>query len=210
MNHYSVEISSKTIVHYMNQESNTVDRKNREDLLKQKSMLIWLTGLSGSGKTTIANLVEQKLNELEYLTYLLDGDIVRNGINKDLGFSDADRAMNNNRVAEIAKLFLDSGIVVLASFISPFEKDRAMVKEIVGAQNFIEIFIDTPLEECERRDVKGLYKRARSGEIPSFTGISSPYEKPQNSDLTVRTMDVNEDEAAEIVLNTILTSISYK
>jgi len=146
--------------------------------LKQKPKLIWFTGLSASGKSTLANALELQLFQAGYLTFVLDGDNLRNGINKDLSFTVEGRKENLRRVAEIAALFLEAGIIVIAAFVSPFAKDREMVREIVGAGNFIEIHVGTPIEICEQRDGKGLYKKARLGEITDFTGISSPYEAP--------------------------------
>ncbi|MFT4523215.1 MAG: adenylylsulfate kinase [Bacteroidia bacterium] len=190
------------------QQSLLVTKHQREGLLNQKSLLIWFTGLSGSGKSTIANLLEEKLHKKGHLTYLLDGDNVRNGINKDLTFSAEDRSTNIRRIAEVAKLFLDSGVVVLASFISPFQKDRSFVKDLVGADNYMEVYVNTPLEECEKRDVKGLYAKARAGTIPFFTGITSPYEPPEHSDLTINTMEVSEIEAVDLVYNAALERIT--
>ena len=157
-----------------------IKKEDREKIKNQKSCTIWLTGLSGSGKSTIANLVDQKLYELGYHTYILDGDNTRLDLNKDLGFSDEDRIENIRRISEVSKLLNDAGIITICSFISPFEINRIQAKEIIG-DNFIEIFIKTDLEICEMRDPKGLYKKARLGEIKDFTGISSPYEIPQNA-----------------------------
>jgi adenylyl-sulfate kinase len=149
----------------------------------QKPCVLWFTGLSGSGKSTIANALEERLAEMGYHTYLLDGDNVRHGLNKDLGFSDADRTENIRRIGEAAKLFVDAGIIVLTAFISPFRSDRALVRAIVQADEFLEIFVDTPLFICEQRDPKGLYARARRGEIKNFTGLDSPYEPPDNPEV---------------------------
>jgi len=160
-----------------------ITKKQRAKQKNQKACILWFSGLSGSGKSTIANGVEQKLFEMNYHTYLLDGDNVRHGLNNDLGFDDKSREENIRRVAEVAKLFVDSGLIVLSSFISPFQKDRDFVRSIVEDGEFIEIFIDAPLEVCESRDPKGLYKKARDGEIKNFTGISSPYEKPKNCEI---------------------------
>ena len=157
-----------------------IKKEDREKIKKQKSCTIWLTGLSGSGKSTIANLVDQKLYELGYHSYILDGDNTRLDLNKDLGFSEEDRIENIRRVSEVSKLLNDAGIITISSFISPFEINREQAKEIIG-EDFIEIFIKTDLEVCEMRDPKGLYKKARLGEIKDFTGISSPYEIPQNA-----------------------------
>jgi len=157
----------------------TLSQKDRAKLKMQKPFLLWFTGLSGSGKSTLANAVELALFEQGKHTYLLDGDNIRMGLNQGLGFSKNDRQENLRRIAEVSKLFLDSGLIVLAAFISPFEADRQKVKNIVGKEAFIEIFVDSPLESCEKRDIKGLYAKARRGEISHFTGISSPYEQPK-------------------------------
>jgi len=157
-----------------------ISKEDREKIKNQKSCTIWMSGLSGSGKSTIANQLETILNEQGYHTYTLDGDNTRLGLNKGLGFSEEDRIENIRRVAEVAKILNDAGLVVICSFISPFEKNRTQAKEIIG-ENFIEVFIDADLETCEIRDPKGLYKKARAGEIKDFTGISSPFEVPQNA-----------------------------
>ena len=180
-----------------------ITRNNREKINGHKSYLFWFTGLSGSGKSTLANLVEISLNQKGYLTYILDGDNLRQGLNKDLGFVPEDRAENIRRIGEISNLFLDAGIITLATFVSPFIKDRENVKKIVGKENFIEIFINTSIEECERRDVKGLYKKARTGEIKNMTGISSPYEAPLNPDLEIITFEKTIEESVHEILNFI-------
>ncbi|WP_289078814.1 sulfate adenylyltransferase subunit CysN [uncultured Thalassospira sp.] len=166
----------------------------------QKSVVLWFTGLSGAGKSTVANLVEKKLHALGKHTYTLDGDNVRHGLNKDLGFTDADRVENIRRVGETAKLFVDAGVITLVSFISPFKSERQLARSLVEKDEFIEVFIDTPLEVCEQRDVKGLYKKARAGEIANFTGISSPYERPENAEIVVNTADQSAEEAAEQIV----------
>ena len=166
----------------------------------QKPAALWFTGLSGSGKSTIANLVEGKLHSQGRHTYLLDGDNVRHGLNRDLGFTDADRVENIRRVAEAAKLFVDAGLIVLVSFISPFRSERRLARELMGPGEFIEIFVDTPIEECMKRDPKGLYLKAKAGEIRNFTGIDSPYEEPENAELTIRTM---QDEPAAHAANIV-------
>ena len=166
-----------------------VDKAARARSLGQSPRCLWFTGLSGSGKSTIANLVEKRLTALGLHTYVLDGDNVRHGLNKDLGFSDEDRVENIRRVAEVAKLMVDAGLIVLVSFISPFRAERRMARELFDDGEFIEVFVDTPLEEAERRDVKGLYAKARAGSIPNFTGISSPYEAPEAAELHLRTLD---------------------
>jgi len=167
----------------------------------QKSVILWFTGLSGAGKSTVANLVEKKLHALGKHTYTLDGDNVRHGLNKDLGFTDADRVENIRRVGETAKLFVDAGVITLVSFISPFKSERQLARSLVEDGEFIEVFIDTPLEVCEQRDVKGLYKKARAGEIANFTGIDSPYERPENAEITVNTSDQTAEEAAEAIVS---------
>ncbi len=176
-----------------------VTRTDRERLLGQRGVLLWFTGLSGSGKSTVANLAAQKLHESGKLTYLLDGDNVRHGINKDLGFSLADRKENIRRIGEVAKLFVDAGVITLASFISPLLEDRMDLRKLLGA-DFVEIFVDCSLEVCEARDPKGLYKKARSGEIKDFTGISSPYERPENPEISLQTGAQDLEECAEIIL----------
>ena len=157
-----------------------ITKDNRESLKKQKSCTIWMSGLSGSGKSTIANLLETKLFEMGYHTYIMDGDNTRLGLNKNLGFSDQDRIENLRRVAEVCKLMNDAGLIVICSFISPFESNRQLSKEIIG-ETFLDVFVDASLETCETRDPKGLYKKARAGEIKDFTGISSPFEVPKNA-----------------------------
>jgi bifunctional enzyme CysN/CysC len=173
-----------------------VHKKSRARLAKQKPCILWFTGLSGAGKSTIANLVEKRLHAEGHQTYLLDGDNVRHGLNKDLGFTDADRVENIRRVAEVAKLMVDAGLIVLVSFISPFRSERLMARELVGEGEFVEVFVDTPLAEAEKRDVKGLYAKARRGELKNFTGISSPYEAPESPELRIDTTSHAPAEAA--------------
>ena len=163
-----------------------LDKEDRAALKDQKPCILWFTGLSGSGKSTIANALESRLHAMNKHTYLLDGDNIRMGLNKGLGFSDEDRIENIRRIGEVSKLFVDAGLIVLTAFISPFRKERNMVRELVMEDEFIEIFIDTPLEVCEKRDPKGLYHKARNGEISNFTGISSPYEAPLDPELHIR------------------------
>ena len=163
----------------------TVGIKQREVLLNQKPFVLWFTGLSASGKSTIANIVEHKLHNMQYKTYLLDGDNVRHGLNNDLGFDEKSRVENIRRIGEVSKLFTDSGLIVLTAFISPFISDRKLVRDLFDKGNFLEIFIDSSLEICEKRDPKGMYKKARKGEIKNFTGISSPYEAPENPEIHV-------------------------
>jgi bifunctional enzyme CysN/CysC len=162
-----------------------VTQEARGTLMGQRPRVLWFTGLSGSGKSTIANLVEKKLFAAGKHSYILDGDNIRLGLNKDLGFTEEDRVENIRRVAEVAKLMVDAGLIVLATFISPFRKDREFARSLFKPGEFIEVFVDTPLEICERRDTKGLYRKARSGQIPNFTGISSPYENPGTPEITV-------------------------
>lgn len=178
-------------------------KSQREQLHGHKAYLLWFTGLSGSGKSTLANLVEMELHKKRLSTYILDGDNIRQGINKDLSFAPQDRSENIRRIAEISTLMLESGVLTLAAFVSPYIKDREAVKQIVGQDNFIEIFVNTSLEECERRDVKGLYKKARSGEIKNMTGVSAPYEAPVNPDLEVITDGQSIEESVEIIINFI-------
>ncbi len=186
-----------------------IDKAKRQELLKQKAVLVWFTGLSGSGKSTVAGMLEKKLFDLNFKTYLLDGDNVRGGLNSNLSFSIEDRKENIRRVAEVARLFLDSGIVVLASFVSPLEEYRKLVKEIVGQENYVEVFVDTPLEECEKRDVKGLYEKARKGMIKDFTGISSPYEKPTNPDISIDTSKLSLENSVNLIFEKIKDKITH-
>ena len=183
-----------------------VSRSERQNSNKHNSLLLWFTGLSGSGKSTIANIVEQELFKLGIKTYSLDGDNIRKGINNDLTFSPKDRTENIRRIAEVANLMIDAGIVVLAAFVSPYKKDRENIRSIVKDVNFAEIYINTSIEECERRDVKGLYKKARSGEIKNMTGISAPYEAPVNPDIEIKT----EEETIEQAVNRIVNYIKPK
>lgn len=166
---------------------------------KHQPALLWYTGLSGSGKSTIANAVDRKLFELGCHTYLLDGDNVRHGLNTDLGFNDADRVENIRRITEVSRLFLDAGLIVGTAFISPFIADRSQARKLAG-ERFIEVFVDTPLEVCEQRDPKGLYKKARAGDIPHFTGISSPYEAPEQPEVHLKTDEMSIEQAAEQVV----------
>ena len=184
-----------------------VSREEREKLLNQKGLLIWFTGLSGSGKSTLAVQLEALLHQRGFKTYLLDGDNVRSGINKDLTFDATGREENIRRIGEIAKLFLDAGVILIASFISPFQKDRDRIKELVGSKHYFEVYVDCPVEVCESRDVKGLYKKARKGEIKEFTGISSPYEVPQNPDLIIPSSDMPIQESINLLLEKILPGI---
>jgi len=177
--------------------------EDRRKANNQNSFLMWFTGLSGSGKSTIANIVEQRLQKQGIKTYTLDGDNIRKGINNDLSFSPDDRTENIRRIAEIANLMIDAGLVVLAAFVSPYKKDRDNIKKIVKDVNFVEIYINTSVEECERRDVKGLYKKARLGEIKNMTGISAPYEAPINPDIEIKTELETIAQAVEKILEHI-------
>lgn len=177
-----------------------ITHHDRVSLLCQTPRLIWLTGLSGAGKSTLAIQLEIELFKLGYKVFLLDGDNIRLGINSDLGFSEESRVENIRRVAEVTKLFLDAGLIVLAAFISPFRANRETVKKIVGPENYIEVFVDAPLDVCEQRDVKGFYKMARAGQLQNFTGIDSPYERPVKPDVQIRTDRVALDEAIRILL----------
>lgn len=167
-------------------QNTKISKKHREELLNQRGVVLWLTGLSGAGKSTIASFLEEFLIKRGKLTYLLDGDNLRHGLNKDLSFSYEDRKENIRRVSEVCKLFQDSGIITVASFISPLKEDRYMARNIIG-DNFIEVFVKCPLDVCERRDPKGLYKKARNGEIKDFTGVDSEYEEPDNSEIVIDT-----------------------
>lgn len=180
-----------------------IDKAQREELKGHKGFLIWFTGLSGSGKSTIANAVEQQLHAQGVHTYTLDGDNIRKGINADLTFSPKDREENIRRIGEIARLFVDSGTVVLAAFVSPYKKDREIVKKVIKDYNFVEIFVDTPIEECERRDVKGLYAKARQGLIKDFTGVNAPYEAPEDPDVHINTTKQSVAESAAEVINAV-------
>lgn len=178
-----------------------VDKEERSKHKGQKPCILWFTGLSGSGKSTLANALESKLLELKFHTYLLDGDNIRHGLNRDLGFDESSRIENIRRIGEVSKLFVDSGTIVLTAFISPFVKDREIVRDLVEDAEFIEIFVDTPLEICESRDPKGLYKKAREGEIKNFTGIDSPYEKPINPNIHVENSEEGIDESVDKIVS---------
>jgi adenylylsulfate kinase len=178
----------------------SVSKQQREEIKKHRSAVLWYTGLSGSGKSTIANEVDVLLNQLGVHTYVLDGDNIRHGLNGDLGFSDKDRVENIRRIGEVAKLFAESGLVISTAFISPFRDDRAMVRKLVGDEAFIEVFIDTPIDVCEQRDPKGLYKKARAGEIKHFTGIDSEYQAPIDADIHVDTSNKGVKACAEQIV----------
>jgi adenylylsulfate kinase len=186
-----------------------ISRQEKEHFLKQKSIVIWFTGLSGSGKTTLASALEHVLFERGHLTQILDGDNIRTGINNNLGFSNEDRVENIRRIAEVAKLFLDAGIVTICAFVSPTDIIRHMVSNIVGKENFYEVYVSTPLEVCEQRDVKGLYAKARAGIIKDFTGISAPFEVPDNANLTIDTTEATLEQCSSLLLEKILPIIQY-
>jgi bifunctional enzyme CysN/CysC len=185
-------------------QASDVDRDMRANLKNQRPALLWFTGLSGSGKSTIANLVEKKLHRMNRHSFLLDGDNVRHGLNRDLGFTEADRIENIRRVGEVAKLMTDAGLIVITAFISPFRAEREMVRAMLPEGEFIEIFIDTPLAEAERRDVKGLYKKARAGQLKNFTGIDSPYEAPETPEIRIDTTAMSPEEAADMIIDRLL------
>jgi bifunctional enzyme CysN/CysC len=181
----------------------SITRENREKLNGHKGKVIWFTGLSGSGKSTLANALEVELHASGYRTYLLDGDNVRQGLNKDLGFTDADRVENIRRIAEVAKLMMDAGMIVMTAFISPFRRERQMARELIGEENFVEVFVSTPLEVCEARDVKGLYKKARSGQLPNLSGVGSPYEPPVDAEITIGSNDITISDFISKIVKTI-------
>ena len=182
----------------------TITKNDRNNLLNQKPFVLWFTGLSASGKSTLANIVEQKLFRMNYKTYLLDGDNVRHGLNSDLGFNEESRVENIRRIGEVAKLFIDGGIITLTAFISPFKSDRKLVRELFEQGEFLEVFIDSSLEICEDRDPKGMYAKARSGEIKNFTGISSPYESPENAEIHIINNAITPDEAADQIITYLI------
>ncbi len=177
----------------------TVTKQDREKLLNQKGCVVWFTGLSGSGKSTLANAVAHQLHERNHHTYVLDGDNVRHGLNKNLGFSPEDREENIRRVGEVAKLFVDAGTIVMTAFISPYREDRDQARELIEENRFVEVFVECPLNICEERDPKGLYKKARTGEIKEFTGISAPYEEPDRPEVVVNTAELSVIESANLV-----------
>ena len=179
----------------------SIDKKTRSELNSQTPCVVWFTGLSGSGKSTIANILEQKLHAIGKRTYLLDGDNVRHGLNKDLGFTETDRVENIRRVAEVSKLMVDAGLITLVSFISPFKSERQMARNLLSSDEFFEIFVNTSLEECEKRDPKGLYKKARAGDLKNFTGIDSSYEEPENPDLILNTSSGNAEQLTDQIIN---------
>jgi len=200
-------IGAGMIDHALRRSSNiswhemSIDKKTRSELNSQTPCVVWFTGLSGSGKSTIANILEQKLHAIGKRTYLLDGDNVRHGLNKDLGFTDTDRVENIRRVAEVSKLMVDAGLITLVSFISPFKSERQMARNLLSSDEFFEIFVNTSLEECEKRDPKGLYKKARAGDLKNFTGIDSSYEEPENPDLILNTSSGNAEQLTDQIIN---------
>jgi len=185
-------------------QATDINRDHHANLKNQKPAVLWMTGLSGSGKSTIANAVEKKLARMNRHTFLLDGDNVRHGLNKDLGFTDADRIENVRRVGEVAKLMTDAGLIVITAFISPFRSERDMVRNMMQPGEFIEVFVDTPLSVAEQRDVKGLYAKARAGDLKNFTGIDSPYEAPEVPEIRIDTTKMSIDEAANHIIATLL------
>ena len=187
-----------------------LSRQDKEELLKQHSVMIWFTGLSGSGKSTIAIALERELHRRGLLCRILDGDNIRSGINNNLGFTEADRIENIRRIAEVSKLFVDTGIITIAAFISPSNDIREMAANIIGKDDFLEVYVSTPIEECERRDVKGLYAKARRGEIKNFTGISAPFEAPAHPALTLDTSALSLEESVNKLLELILPRIQKK
>lgn len=199
-------VANGTIQHNLRRAQNvhrqdlSISRKERERLNGHEGKVIWFTGLSGSGKSTIANALEKELHAQGKRTYILDGDNIRQGLNKDLGFTDQDRVENIRRIAEVAKLMMDAGLIVITAFISPFRAERQMARELIGSENFYEVFVDTPLKICEERDPKGLYKRARNGQIPNMTGINSPYERPERPDFMLSDENLNPNMAVDKLL----------
>lgn len=186
-----------------------LQRGHKEKLLRQNSKVLWVYGLSGSGKTTMAVALEKALHDRGFLTQLLDGDNIRSGINNNLTFTTEDRAENLRRIAEVNKLFYNCGVITINCFISPLKENRDTVRDIIGGEDFIEIFVDTPLEECERRDVKGLYKKARAGEIKNFTGIDAPFEVPEKPEIRVETIGKSPEQLVAEILETVLPKLYY-
>lgn len=187
-----------------------MSRDDKEQLLNQRGMMLWFTGLSGSGKSTVAIALERELHSRGLLCRILDGDNIRSGINNNLGFSAEDRVENIRRIAEVGRLFVDTGIITVAAFISPNNQLREMAAEIIGKDDFVEVFVSTPLEECEKRDVKGLYAKARRGEIKNFTGISAPFEAPEHPDITLDTSKLPVEESVKILLDYVLPKAVLK
>ena len=186
-----------------------MNKQNKEELLNQRAKVLWFTGLSGSGKTTLGIAVEREFFKRGFLTQILDGDNIRSGINVNLSFTEKDRVENIRRIAEVTKLFLNCGVITINCFISPTEEARDIAKRIIGKENLIEIYVNTPLYVCEQRDVKGLYKRARTGELKNFTGISSPFDEPVNPDIIVHTNEQSIDESVDIIIKFVLNKIKF-
>jgi bifunctional enzyme CysN/CysC len=187
-----------------------VTKAARAEIKHQRARCLWFTGLSGSGKSTIANLLEKRLHTDGKHTYILDGDNVRHGLNRDLGFTEADRVENIRRVAEVAKLLVDAGLIVIVAFISPYRAEREFARNLFGPGEFIEVFVDTPLEECERRDAKGLYAKARRGELKNFTGIDSDYEPPQSAEIHLRTMELAPENCVEQIVQVLRSERPFR
>jgi adenylylsulfate kinase len=185
-----------------------LERKDKETLLNQHGLVIWFTGLSASGKSTLAIALERKLYKNGMLTQVLDGDKIRNGLNNNLGFTSEDRIENIRRIAEVSRLFSDCGIIAISAFISPTDAIRKMARDIIGDSYFFEIYVSTPIDVCEERDPKGLYKKARSGKIPDFTGVSAPYEEPEDAQLIIDTSKYNVEEATQLIYNSVFPLIS--
>ncbi len=186
-----------------------ISKEQKEQLLKQRAKVLWFTGLSGSGKTTLGAAVEKELFNRGFLTQILDGDNIRSGINKNLKFTEEDRVENIRRIAEVTKLFLNCGVITINCFISPTEESRDIAKSIIGKENYIEVYVNTPIEVCEKRDIKGLYAKARNGEIKNFTGITSPFEAPKNPDIIIDTDKLSPEESTKKILNFLLKKITY-
>ncbi len=185
-----------------------ITQQDRVKKLGYKPTLIWFVGLSGSGKSTIASALEEKLFSSGKNTYILDGDNIRSGLNRDLDFSDESRKENIRRIAEVSRLFLDAGTIVLTAFITPFAKEREMIRKLIGAENYVEVFVNCPIEECEKRDVKGLYAKARRGEIKNFTGIDSPFEEPTNADVIIESHKISVEEGVEAIYKVVKEKIN--
>ena len=205
------------LTRFMNQPENNIfpiydkllNRSAKEQLLKQRAKVLWFTGLSGSGKSTIANGVENELHQMGYLTMLLDGDNVRTGINNNLGFSEEDRKENIRRIAEVAKLLMEGGVIAICCFVSPNEELRQLAKSIIGKDDFIEIYVNTPVAVCEQRDVKGLYAKARRGEIKDFTGVNAPFEEPVNPEINLQAGNISIYECVKLVLQNVVPKLVY-
>ncbi|MEZ4722002.1 MAG: adenylyl-sulfate kinase [Flavobacteriales bacterium] len=187
-----------------------ISKAEKEQFLKQKARVVWMTGLSGSGKTTLAKFLERKLLENGYFSKLLDGDNVRTGLNAGLGFGDADRTENIRRIAEVSKLFMDGGVICINCFVSPTIEIRDLARSIIGEAGFVEVFINTPIEECEKRDVKGLYAKARAGQIPDFTGVSAPFEAPTNPSIEIKTQNKTVEESGTELFDKLLPFIKIQ